>query len=551
MTGTHGVAHNRCPHMSDPLHQPGGPDTAWTRGNLGEALPGVCTALGWTFFGPATEAGIRLGFRRVGALRRAEAVVPAEVSERFCTVIHGWGSSNIDLMARMAERIPGVDPEQMERQLFGTVREAGRHPTRCRYAAIAVKMPLELVTALRRVRRTRARTETWWRQVVRTFEDPYAVAPGHAVDTILEARARFSANMAVHTTISMIGSGLFDQITAVADAAGPEHSASRLVTGHGMVEETRIAADLWAVSRGTLELAVFLEQHGYQGPDAGQLHVRVWREDPATLHRLAETYAELPDARSPVVLAHNQTASRRRAEAALLRALPAHRRLGTRLLLTLAARFVPHRESGKAGYLMAVDGARTAARALGSQWARERWIEDAEDIFHLTLDELVAGPNPHTRTLVADRRRRRAELTATTLPEAWVGVPTPIRPEGRQAPDVGPIAGVGVNPGVVEGWARVVLEPQDADLEPGEILVCATTDPSWVSLFIPAGGIVIDVGGQLSHGAIVARELGIPCVINTRNGTQRIVTGDRLRIDGTSGEVVVLDQTPLVREALR
>jgi pyruvate,water dikinase len=219
-------------------------------------------------------------------------------------------------------------------------------------------------------------------------------------------------------------------------------------------------------------------------------------------------------------------------------------------LLALAARFVPHRESGKVGYLMAVDGARTAARALGSHWAREHWIDDAEDIFHLTLDELVAGPNLRTNTLVADRRRRHAELAATTLPEAWVGVPTPIRSESRRAPDTGPITGVGVNPGVVEGWARVVLEPRDADLEPGEILVCATTDPSWVSLFIPAGGVVIDVGGHMSHGAIVARELGIPCVINTRDGTQRIATGDRLRIDGTSGEVVVLDQT-LVQEALR
>jgi phosphohistidine swiveling domain-containing protein len=549
MTRTNRVRHDRCLHMSDPLHQPGGPDTAWTRGNLGEALPGVCTALGWTFFGSATEAGIRLGFRRLGALRRAEAQTPAEVSECFCTVIRGWGASNIDLMARMAERMPGVDPEQMERQLFGDVRAVARHPTRRRYAAIAVKMPVELMTALRRVRRTRAQTETWWKQVVRTFEDPYTVDLRRAVDTILEARVRFSANMAVHTTISMIGSSLFDQITAIADAAGPEHSASQLVTGHGMVEETRIAADLWAVSRGTLEFATFLEQHGYQGPDAGQLHVRVWREDPAPLRRLVETYAELPDARSPAILAHNQTASRHRAEAALLQALPAHRRVGTRTLLALAARFVPHRESGKAGYLMAVDGARVAARALGSQWARERWIADAEDIFHLTLDELVAGPNPQTCTLVADRRQRRAQLKATTLPEAWVGVPAPIQPDNQRAPDAGPIAGVGVNPGVVEGWARVVFEPQDADVEPGEILVCATTDPSWVSLFIPSGGVVIDVGGHMSHGAIVARELGIPCVINTRNGTQRIRTGDRLRIDGTSGKVVVLDQTQLVQEA--
>ena len=195
---------------------------------------------------------------------------------------------------------------------------------------------------------------------MRTFEDPYTVDLRRAVDTILEARVRFSANMAVHTTISMIGSSLFDQITAIADAAGPEHSASQLVTGHGMVEETRIAADLWAVSRGTPN----------SRPSSNSTAIKARTPDSCTYECggrtrrrfvLVETYAELPDARSPAILAHNQTASRHRAEAALLQALPAHRRVGTRTLLALAARFVPHRESGKAGYLMAVDGALSIA----------------------------------------------------------------------------------------------------------------------------------------------------------------------------------------------
>ncbi|MGH9034595.1 MAG: PEP-utilizing enzyme, partial [Acidimicrobiia bacterium] len=92
---------------------------------------------------------------------------------------------------------------------------------------------------------------------------------------------------------------------------------------------------------------------------------------------------------------------------------------------------------------------------------------------------------------------------------------------------------------VVEGRARVVIDPGDV-LEEGEILVCETTDPSWASLMLVAGGLVIDIGGALSHGAIVARELGVPCVINTRVGTQRLRTGDLLRVDGDAGVVAVL-----------
>jgi phosphoenolpyruvate synthase/pyruvate phosphate dikinase len=92
----------------------------------------------------------------------------------------------------------------------------------------------------------------------------------------------------------------------------------------------------------------------------------------------------------------------------------------------------------------------------------------------------------------------------------------------------------------------VILDPTDpGDLEPGDVLVCRTTDPSWVSLFFVAAGCVIDVGGPMSHGAIVARELDIPCVINTRDGTRRLRTGDIIRLDGTAGTVEVLTPAPV------
>ncbi len=103
------------------------------------------------------------------------------------------------------------------------------------------------------------------------------------------------------------------------------------------------------------------------------------------------------------------------------------------------------------------------------------------------------------------------------------------------------ITGLAVSPGVVEGRARVVLDAATSELEPGEVLVCETTDPSWASLFLVASALVIDIGGALSHGAIVARELGVPCVINTRAGTRSLRTGDLLQVDGNAGVVRVLE----------
>ena len=103
----------------------------------------------------------------------------------------------------------------------------------------------------------------------------------------------------------------------------------------------------------------------------------------------------------------------------------------------------------------------------------------------------------------------------TSLPQTWEGVPTPIatRPPGRTAPRSSgrpSSVGLGGSAGTAEGRVRIVSDPFETDLDDGEVLVCATTDPSWAALFLVASAVVIDVGGPMSHGAIVSRELGLP-----------------------------------------
>jgi pyruvate,water dikinase len=102
------------------------------------------------------------------------------------------------------------------------------------------------------------------------------------------------------------------------------------------------------------------------------------------------------------------------------------------------------------------------------------------------------------------------------------------------------VRGVGVSAGIAEGTARVVTDPTFAEVEDGEVLIAPTTDPSWSSIMFVAGALVVDIGGALSHAAVVARELGVPCVVNTRDGTSVIRTGDRVRVDGRTGTVRIL-----------
>jgi pyruvate,water dikinase len=111
-----------------------------------------------------------------------------------------------------------------------------------------------------------------------------------------------------------------------------------------------------------------------------------------------------------------------------------------------------------------------------------------------------------------------------------------------EAERVTQVSGVAAAHGVVEGRARVLASADEVDdLEPDEILVCRTTDPSWASAFHLVSGAVIDIGSTSSHGAIVAREMGLPCVIGTGNGTALLRTGDLIRVDGGKGLVTVLE----------
>jgi pyruvate,water dikinase len=348
--------------------------------------------------------------------------------------------------------------------------------------------------------------------------------------------------MRPHAVATMIGQALYDQVSKLAKTAGLPGLETRLTTGFGQMEETQLMADLWAVSRHQQTLEQFLGAHGYHGPAEGEISSRSWREDPSPLLALLDTYRTMDDTAAPRAVEAQRVAEREAATAELLGRLPAARRPGARFLLAAAKRHIPLREVGKAAFLQSLDGARAAARVLGEELAADGTVGDPDDICYLTVDEIFGTLPSGAKEVVAFRRAKRQEYLSLRLPDTWTGVATPAEVEAAEAAKTGDeITGLAVSPGVVEGRARVVLDAATSELDPGEILVCETTDPSWASLFLVASALVIDIGGALSHGAIVARELGVPCVINTRVGTRRLRTGDLLRVNGDTGLVTVLE----------
>jgi pyruvate,water dikinase len=168
-------------------------------------------------------------------------------------------------------------------------------------------------------------------------------------------------------------------------------------------------------------------------------------------------------------------------------------------------------------------------------------LDSPDDTFYLTTDELLGTLPRNARELVAFRRERREEYRALELPVIFTGMPEPVAIDLAPLDDDRSVRGTPAGPGVVEGTVRVVLDADSDDvLEDGEVLVCKFVDPGWTALVSLAGALVTDIGSAASHGAIVARELGITCVVGTGNGTRVLHTGDVVRVDGSTGEIAVL-----------
>ena len=201
---------------------------------------------------------------------------------------------------------------------------------------------------------------------------------------------------------------------------------------------------------------------------------------------------------------------------------------------------------------------RIIAVAIGRKLVEAGLLDDPEDVIYLGYNELrvfMANPDSLDARSVVSERRDAREQAYTIRPREWVGTATQTAldfpynalwgfPEKfyRDPPQTtGDLRGLAASPGIAEGTARYVASLDDFDqVQKGEILICQMTNPAWVVLFTKISGLVTDAGGTVSHPAVVAREFGIPAVVGTSNATERIKTGDRVRVNGATGVVEIL-----------
>ena len=516
------------------LHNRTHPDWYWTTTNASEAIPGVLTPLGWTLWGPCGEQAMRRVFHKIGGLPASALAMPSDPRDLIINVFHGRIAINVDTFVRIGNAMPGAKGVDLAHQMLGYVPDELPTDTAWRrYPVVLAKFPPAFVRMPARAQRLCDETDRWYRAVVARVD---GLDLDSARAMFRDARARFDEAVYVQTLTTTTGiQPIFQQLTALAERAGVE--AGTLMVGHGSHAESRLVADLWECSRGRLDLDVVASRYGYHGPGEGHVSGTVWRQDPGPLERVVRTYRELPEDRDPALESARNTAARRAAEQQLLASLDPLRRAAARLTLRLAARYLPLRGGCKGAFLQSLDVCRAAAARIGALLVAGGRLGEIDDVYYLTCDELL-GPLPDDpATVVKARREERDRYLEVDLPAAWRGDPEPLVPVPAEGARATRFSGVGVSGGRASGPARVVLDPSDVDMEVGDVLVARTTDPSWASVMYPASALIVEVGGQLSHAAVVARELGIPCVMGVPGATAGIRDGELVRVDGSAGTV--------------
>jgi phosphoenolpyruvate synthase/pyruvate phosphate dikinase len=206
--------------------------------------------------------------------------------------------------------------------------------------------------------------------------------------------------------------------------------------------------------------------------------------------------------------------------------------------------FIGYREYPKYGMISRYFVYKRALLEEAERLVQERVLHEKDDIFFLRFQELeeVVRSRHVDAGLVLERQEAFRSYQALTPPRVLTSEGEGLNGSYRRS-NVrdGALLGLAVSAGTVEGRARVVLDMAEADLEPGDILVTAYTDPSWTPLFVTIGGLVTEVGGMMTHGAVIAREYGVPAVVGVSHATRLIEDGQRIRVDGTDGYIDILE----------
>ncbi len=545
----------------------------WSNVNVGEALPGVATPLTWSVLSDFSERGFRRAFGALGCSVPKDAELVGSFRGRIYL--------NMTEFMEIASQVPGLRPRTL--LALGGGGEADRlerDVSKGSSTGFMMRLPL---TVSRYVRENLGLTER-----VAEFEEAFVTERASLssidfrvlsdsgldrvlfrVERLLDESGLVMLNVYGNllATVLLLRSVLSivarqdavrlerDLLTGLADvdSAAPGLSIWHIAQMARTEEEARLAIvdgdprslTLEALPTGPTRRALkrFLTAYGYRGAREAEIAEPRWSEDPSLVFAALRAHLTREDeGPTPVDIERRQRQVRDAAQQELERRLVGPLRLAARHLLGLVQRFTRLRERLRSNVVQVLGLYRAVALDASRRLEVREPTAGPDGAFYLAIEELHAFLRGDAVTLGPIVRRRRLQLARDRAlpepPDTFVGFP-PAVPDPPASLDG--LRGLPAMSGRVRGLARVLLDPRDAaELRPGEILVAPYADVGWSPLFLVAAAVVTDLGGPLSHAAVVAREYGVPTVVNVKDGTRVVRTGDELEVDGASGSVRIL-----------
>ena len=554
----------------------------YSNGNISEVLPGCITPLSWSYVGPTIEHAFRAQLIALGGMD------PSDREYQVLGFFYHRPYVCVSFLEAAAERIPGMSPDTIHEEFIGPPPQSTpaltlRDLLPDRWPALARVMLTLACKTMSLEREARACEAVVRREHEEADPEGLKSWPDERLleaVRISEAMARVSDVHVWASSFAVVSFGLLRKLTRAWLGDDDGSLAAQMVTGIGSLPSADPAFGLYDLARQVVSspelqqridsiadnrrlleaiatdeearefrsaMREFLRSFGHRAVCEGEFRNPCWREDPAQVLALVRNYLQ-PGVTPPEEVRARQ--HRVRSDAARrVQALPAAKRIVLRHVIERARRNMALREQLKDLIILRSDRARRIYAEVRARLVSRQRLSNPDDIYFLVYSEvadLLTGTMPPDTAsdIIARRRRGFAWCEAVRVPKIQERVARTVMAQdlasGRQ------LKGVGVSPGRVEGRARVILDPRlGSHIEPGEILIAPVTDAGWTPLFINAAGLVVEVGGLLSHGSVVAREYGLPAVVGVTGATAAIQTGDRIGLDGSSGIVVKLgERTP-------
>jgi phosphohistidine swiveling domain-containing protein len=535
----------------------------------------VCSPLMYSLYRDAMQESMP---RYLKAIR----LIPRSSSDTYIDWFYGRPYWNASAVKRALARVPGFDERSFDQDLGIQKNYGDAGPLRVPTTLRTILPALPVALALEREYKAQLSLARRYGPGFRLHETRYlAERPGFGKLEDGAFFGLFAEVLDLHqrterdyfTTIYNNANAQADfkkVVEKVSAALDREVSLVRLIGGLSDVSHLRIQEGLLRLLRTARthgiasaewdrELAAFLDDHYFHGDSELDLTTPRWGEAPARVRAIVEEMlAGGHEPRDPAETIEAQRQAFLDEKRSVLRGLERswRHRLGLRgsflKQLARARAYLVQREAMREHSTRSYHLVRVYALEAGRRWQRLGLIGAPEDVFMTTTDELrdwIAGraSAAAVRENVAFRKLMYAGYRAFTPPDELGGGVRQRTAESYADRGEGGtllLRGTGCSPGVIEGEVRVVEElAQAGSLRKGEILVTRFTDPGWTPVLGVASGVVTEVGGLLSHAAVIGREYGIPAVLNLRGATQALRTGQRVRVDGQAGTVEVLPRS--------